>query len=212
LKTVFGKARVAAAPRVGRPRQEEAGIKRNQILAAAQELFEQLGYRAVSTRLVAERAEVSTRTLYNHYADKGSLFAACLEFESAAFPRLEVRAGVDLRRALQQYAADIVRTLSSHGSLRLGMLVYREGGDFPELLRAAEANYERCLVQPLAKFLRDVGVAGESAEQRARLFINMALSEWQLRVVFERSPLRKAEINRHARFAAAVFLDGVSCE
>jgi AcrR family transcriptional regulator len=196
-------------PRIGRPTEAEARIKRNQILAAAQSLFVELGYRAVTMRLVADKAQVSTRTLYNHYADKASLFAACLDFSSSAFPQLEPRPGLDVRRALRQYAAEVVRVLSTHASFRLGMLIYREGGDFPELVRASETHYERYLVQPLARFLHEVGLADNHAEEKARLFIIMALSEWQRGVIYQRPALKDAEIEHHARFAVTVFLDGV---
>jgi AcrR family transcriptional regulator len=194
---------------MGRPTEAEARIKREQILGVAQELFVEFGYSAVSMRLVAERAQVSTRTLYNQYADKATLFAACLDFGAAEFPRLEAAAGTDVRGALQGYAAGIVRILSRDRSFRLGTLIYREGGDFPELLRASEGNYERYLVQPLAAFLGEVGLATNRAEEHARLFIMMALSEWQRRIVYRRPPLKEVEIERHARFAVGVFLDGV---
>jgi hypothetical protein len=89
------------------------------------------------------------------------------------------------------------------------MLIYREGGDFPELLRASEANYERYLVGPLARSLLAAGLPAGRAEQSARLFIMMALSEWQRRVIYQRPALTDSEIDRHARFAVDVFLDGV---
>jgi len=197
------------APRIGRPTEEEARIKKNQFLAVAQELFVELGYRAVSMRLVAERAQVSTRTLYNHYKDKATLFAACLDFGAADFPRLQLQVDRDLRGALQRYAAELVRILSRDASFQLGMLVYREGGDFPELLRASEANYEHYLVQPLAASLSEGGLPPNRVEKYARLFIIMALSEWQRTVVYQRPPLKGAEIDRHAGLVAGVFLDGV---
>src|SRR6185312_2674264 len=144
MKTGSPKAHAVELPsRMGRPTEAEARIKKDQLLGVAQELFVRLGYSAVSMRQVAEKAQVSTRTLYNHYADKASLFAACLDFGAAGFPDLQISGGADLRTALRDYAAKLVRTLSQDGSFQLGMLIYREGGDFPELLRASEANYER---------------------------------------------------------------------
>jgi AcrR family transcriptional regulator len=194
---------------MGRPTEAEARIKKDQLLGVAQELFVRLGYSAVSMRLVAEKAQVSTRTLYNHYADKASLFAACLDFGAAGFPELQIRGGADLRTALRDYAGKLVRTLSQDGSFQLGMLIYREGGDFPELLRASEANYEQYLVGPLARSLHAAGLPASRAEQSARMFIIMALSEWQRRVIYQRPASTDSEIDRHARFAVDIFLDGV---
>jgi len=210
MKAVSAKARAAErAPRMGRPTEEESRLKKHQLLTVAQELFVELGYRAVSMRMVAERGQVSTRTLYNYYADKETLFAACLDFGAAEFPRLQIQAGVDLRGALERFAAELVRVLSRDGSFRLGVLIYREGGDFPELLRASENNYERFLLQPLAACLREIGLPTQRVAEYARLFINMALAEWQLRLVYRRAPLKEVEIERHARLAVGVFLDGV---
>lgn len=76
--------------RWGRPSEKESITKTNQILAAACDLFVEFGYRAVTMRMVAEKAQVSTRTLYNRYADKLTLFTACIDTGAAAFPRLDV--------------------------------------------------------------------------------------------------------------------------
>ena len=63
-------------------------MKRRSMVAAAMQLFVSNGYHEVSMREVAERAGVSTRTLYNCYEDKVSLFNACLDSISASTPRV----------------------------------------------------------------------------------------------------------------------------
>ena len=59
-------------PRVGRETRER-------IVAAATRLFYDEGIRAVSMDAVAEKAGVSKKTLYYHFASKGDLIAATIE-------------------------------------------------------------------------------------------------------------------------------------
>jgi TetR/AcrR family transcriptional regulator, mexJK operon transcriptional repressor len=195
--------------RRGRPRAEDAGVKLAQVLAAAREQFCKLGYRAVTMRGVADQAQVSTRTLYNHYADKLSLFVACLDFGAEAFPTLQASDAEDVDAVLTEHAAAVVRLLSTDTSLQLGMLIYREGGDFPELLKASEENQQRYLVEPLAAYLHAMGLAQGDQETLAKIYISMVLSDWQRRITYRHPMPADAEIRLHARLATRVFLDGV---
>lgn len=53
--------------------------KREDILRAAAEAFRHDGVRGASSEAIAERAGVSKRTLYNHFASKDALFDAVIE-------------------------------------------------------------------------------------------------------------------------------------
>ncbi|MEV6791975.1 helix-turn-helix domain-containing protein [Streptomyces sp. NPDC051320] len=72
-----------AGRRVGRPRaspRPESGLSaREELLAAASELFTSRGYAATSTRAVAERAGMRQATMYHYFAGKEDLLAALLE-------------------------------------------------------------------------------------------------------------------------------------
>jgi AcrR family transcriptional regulator len=59
-------------------RKAESGSPAERILAAADKLFYLHGIRAVGVDAVAEEADVSKRTLYNHYPTKDDLIAAYL--------------------------------------------------------------------------------------------------------------------------------------
>lgn len=202
-------AATAAATRKGRPTAEDGRQKLAHILIVAREQFSELGYRAVTMRGVAEKAAVSTRTLYNRYEDKLSLFTACLESGSAEFPRPDRNANDSVEVVLRRYSADVAKMLSTDSALRLGMLVYREGGDFPELVRAANENQTRYLVEPLAAYLRGVGLEEAGMDARAKLFIAMALSEWQSRVAFLLPLPTPEEFEHHADLIVGIFLHGV---
>lgn len=55
------------------------------IAAAARKLFIEKGFRAVGVADVAEAAEVSVGTLYNHFHSKNELFVACMEPDHESF-------------------------------------------------------------------------------------------------------------------------------
>jgi len=196
------------AGRKGRPTADDAREKLALVLDAARAEFAMSGYRAATMRGVAERAQVSTRTLYNRYADKLSLFTACLDQSGGSFPRPDPKPGEEPLAVLRRYAAALPRSLSSDISLRLSMMVYREGSEFPELLNAAEGNRARYLVRPLALYLQSLHLDPLESEAKANLFIAMALSEWQQRVTFNHPVQQPEELAHHAAMVAAIFVRG----
>ncbi|MFD5121125.1 TetR/AcrR family transcriptional regulator [Streptomyces sp. NPDC058385] len=78
--------------KVGRPRAQErpaSGLEpREEVLAAASELFTTHGYTATSTRAVAERAGLRQASLYHYFDGKEAILAALLE--GTVRPSLEI--------------------------------------------------------------------------------------------------------------------------
>src|SRR5690606_32557542 len=58
--------------------------KRRQILLGAREVFGEVGFERASVDCIAGRAGVSKATVYNHFHDKKSLYAAYLSEEADA--------------------------------------------------------------------------------------------------------------------------------
>lgn len=58
--------------------------KRRAILDGALTVFARDGYARASIDAIAETSDVSTRTIYNHFTDKASLFAAVVEDSATA--------------------------------------------------------------------------------------------------------------------------------
>jgi AcrR family transcriptional regulator len=196
--------------RKGRPTAEDSRVKLAQILDVARDLFAERGYRAVTMREVADQANVSTRTLYNRYADKFSLFNACLSFGASAFPTLPAAKADDLQKALTDFGIAIVKVLATDSSVRLSMLIYWESNEFPELLRASEENHRKHLLNPLTAFLEKSCFPEEMAEEFAKLYLALALSEWQRRMTYNHPPQTEKEIEQHAARAAAMFVNGAA--
>jgi AcrR family transcriptional regulator len=199
---------MTSTTRRGRPSPETSRQKLLEVLSAAREEFSTRGYRAVTIRSVAERAQVSTRTLYNRFKDKPSLFAACLDVGAVDFPTLPSDAGRSPADTLSRFAADLVKALTADCSMRISMLVYREGADFPELVAAAQATQERHLVEPLAAFLRQTGIGGPDPVAGARLFTTMATAQWQRAAVFGDPMPTDEATERHAAWITGIFLYG----
>lgn len=60
-------------------REREKSELRRKILAAARELFAELGYEAVTMRKIAERIEYSPTAIYLHFHDKLDVLRACCD-------------------------------------------------------------------------------------------------------------------------------------
>lgn len=205
-----GEARKSVYRGGGRPTADTARQKAENIIAAASASFCRHGYRAVTMRQIAAEAQVSTRTLYNRYADKFSLFVACLEAGSASFPVLDMDPGADPAITLRNFAVAVVKMLSSETSESLGILVIREGTEFPELMAAAEQNQNTFLVQPMASFLRLHALDQGESEETAKILLAMMLSAWQRRVSFHKPKATEAELEDHASRVIRLFFSGVA--
>lgn len=199
----------ASSRRVGRPTEKEALLKSDQILQAAQDLFLERGFRAVTMRMVAEKAGVSSRTVYNRFAEKSALFHACTDLGAAGFPKLQPSAGSNVAATLRQYAAELFDALSLEPRFRIAALVFREGHDFPELLRTSESVYERHIIRPLAVFFRETNCSDADPLEMARLFVAMALYNWQLHIRYRKPRMTHKDVERHCAFVVGVFTKGL---
>jgi AcrR family transcriptional regulator len=70
------KSQDAQKPIRGQKEFREAGETRRLLLQAAQHLFSAYGYRAVSTKQIAEACGITQPALYKHFTDKQDLYVA----------------------------------------------------------------------------------------------------------------------------------------
>lgn len=101
----------AAGP--GRPKDL---AKREAILDASKKLFVQLGFDAVSMDQIASAAGVSKLTVYSHFGDKETLFAAAVESHCAnGMPSslFEDRPATPVRERLMEIATAFYAMISS---------------------------------------------------------------------------------------------------
>src|SRR5215510_15347429 len=63
----------------GRPRQLDDSARRERLIAAAEQVFVELGYGAANMDGIARRAGMSKKTIYQVFETKQDLFAAVIE-------------------------------------------------------------------------------------------------------------------------------------
>jgi TetR/AcrR family transcriptional regulator, mexJK operon transcriptional repressor len=128
------------ADRPGEPNR--SARKRAAILDAATHAFLDHGYRGTSMDAIAQTAQVSKQTVYQHFSDKERLFAEVVgatveevaDPVSAEIGRLGT--GPDLAAELTELARRQLRAVLQPRVLALRRLVIAEAGRFPELGRA----------------------------------------------------------------------------
>ena len=135
-----------AARAAGLDEEPRSVRKRGAILEAATALFLRTGYLGTSMDEIAALARVSKQTVYKHFADKESLFAAIVTaaVDAAGDPVLEdmttLAESDDLAADLRALARRQLGSVLQPQLMQLRRLVIGEANRFPELGRAF---YER---------------------------------------------------------------------
>ena len=199
---------VAPDPRGTENNLPEKGRKWNEILSVARWEFARTGYRAATIRGIAEKAQVSTRTLYDYFTDKLGLFNACINAGASRFPQPQLQFGRDPHAALRAYVVAVLQHLSAEGSLQVSLMISRDTETCPEIKEIVKHTHEYYLLRPLAEFLQEMRIEADAAVKLSRLFNNMATSEWQRRIMFGEPPMDDEAIAAHAALVTSVFLDG----
>jgi len=110
-------------------------LKRSAILKAAAAEFRAHGFEATSMDRIAAAAEVSKRTVYNHFPSKEELFTETIVglFESsAALLELPYRSDLGLREQLTELLRLKMRTLEDRDFLDLARVAISEAIHAPE--------------------------------------------------------------------------------
>lgn len=119
--------------------------KRDSILDAALEAFQNEGFDNTSMDRIAELAGASKRTVYNHFASKDALFKAVISRfmgEISALKQIPYDAGQSLEEQLDQFAETKLRILDNPawmGLFKVGLGVLIRD---PELARESLAQAE----------------------------------------------------------------------
>jgi AcrR family transcriptional regulator len=136
---------------------EPISAKRRQILTGAREVFTELGFERASVDLIASRAGVSKATVYHHYADKKSLFVACVATDTDGM-RAELRLCLEspageLDEVLQLVGEKVMAVLLSPPVVALHRHVIAEAARFPDLARTIFDRGPRLIHDAVASHL-----------------------------------------------------------
>jgi AcrR family transcriptional regulator len=192
--------------------------KRQAILAGAMRLFARDGYSRASIDAIAEEAEVSTRTIYNHFDDKAQLFrtvtvdSATLVAEAQiAILDRHLHDVSDIEAALVEFArAWLMTTWEYAEHFALGRQVHAETAHMPPAwIRAWRKAGPLRVRQELARRLQqlaDLGLLRIDDPDRAALHFSQLVSLTD--PAGGRTARTDAEITDLVTSGVRAFLDG----
>lgn len=126
-------------------KQRDKSKKRTVILNAAVVAFEELGYDRASMDYIADVANVSKRTVYNHFASKELLFNAVIErFISAKVEQKQIdyRTDISIREQLYQFAELKISMASSPEQLKFMRMAFGVMLTHPEIAEHVMGNVD----------------------------------------------------------------------
>jgi AcrR family transcriptional regulator len=200
-----GRAAGAAGRAPGR-RERTKQANRAAILAAAREVFAEIGYGAATVRDIIRRTDLAAGTFYNHFPDKEAVFRA-LDGEAAERGRERVRAGRAGARTYEELvrggfraffrfiAEDPVTFALTHrnaGTFRLMFDLETVGAGVADLRLDLDAAVADGLVAPMDTEYVAAAMVGVGIEVGLRML--------------QRDPV---DPDAAADFAAGLFLSGV---
>ncbi|HEX6540327.1 MAG TPA: TetR/AcrR family transcriptional regulator [Ktedonobacterales bacterium] len=171
-------------------RRQQADATRRRILAAAEALFEEQGYAAVTMEAIARRAGVSLATIYIHFPGRVAVVGALAE-EIVGAPELSVEQVTQNSNPVEQMriGARILRRLNERSWLITDILRSQRGSD-PEVARLWELWQQRHLEamrRAMSVIAQEGGLRpGLSAETAADVFYALAGTEVYRALVQER--------------------------
>lgn len=193
-----------------------ASPKRDAIVDAATQLFLGSGYGAVSMDAIAAEASVSKRTVYSHFENKETLFAAvmchlCSRMGGPA-PDEGIPDGPP-EAVLVEFGRKLLTMLSSPQALALYRVVIAEAPRLPELGAVFYESGPRHFINMVAAYLTEQNAKGvlrvKDPQRAAAQFMAMIKDPLHLRLSLGVGPAPgQGEIDASVASAVSVFLRG----
>jgi AcrR family transcriptional regulator len=207
-----------AARRRGRPQLRADEVTRSLIIEAARQEFEANGYAATSIVNVAQRACVSTKTLYRLIPTKAELFRSVVSERIGRFVLVLQRElsglnAFDAAGALERILTAYGLLTLEPGTIAVNRLVIGECGAFPEI---AAAFYENAiqrtsdLMEGALSRLCQSGLIGLADPREATDMLRgmMIMEPQRAAMLGRKDPPGPVEIAARARRCAHIFLEG----
>ena len=195
----------------------ETSDKRSQILDAAVSEFQERGFAGTSMDRIAARANVSKRTVYNHFDGKQTLFKAILEgMAEQANAALEI--AYDPARPIKPQLIELGRAegrlLTSAPFMRLARMALGETIRDPALAAEMNARMEKISVfRDFIKAAREAGALETGDPERAaEQFIGLIKSQAFWPAVFSGQVVGETEMEKIIQDSVAMFLRSYGAE
>ncbi len=134
---------------------EETEETRRTILRVAQELFMEYGYRAVTTRQIADACGLTQPALYHYFGDKQALYVSMAQEElaktKAALERI-VRRKEDVKERLRRVAMYLVASTQHDINPMLHDIRYELT---PEAQSTLNVAFQTSIISPIASIFED---------------------------------------------------------
>lgn len=188
--------------------------KRAQILDGAAAIFARDGYEGASMSRIAQEANVSKGTLYNHFEGKAQLFAAFVEQQcsrklSHIFETID--GDDDPATTLLAIGDRMARMLLSPVGLTIYRVVVSEAGKFPELARVFYDAGPARAIGTMARWLALQTERGrlrvDDPEFAAEQFFSLCQTRIWMRCKLQMLPdPQQSEVDRVVQAAVIMFL------
>ena len=188
--------------------------RRQAILDAAAEVFQETGFERTTMSAICERLGYSKATLYNYFASKEALFSAVVfeateaEFEAtlaALDPSLQ-----DMTEALETFGRGLLTLLYAPQVLAVRRLIVAEAGrsDLGRQCYALGPQRSEAVAAAYLQQAMDAGKLRPADARIATLHLRALLeAEWLDRFLFQTlEPVSEAEINATVQRAVAAFM------
>src|SRR5262249_3415618 len=200
----------------GRPQARPDEETRAVILDAARQEFAASGYASTSMESVAQRAGISTKTLYRLIPNKAALCEAMLTDGIDHFAsriRLKACDGSDIEGALREAMIALGELVLNGTVISLLRMIVAEGDKFPEI---ADTFYNKAIKRSestLANWLKVQAERGliaiDDPTEAAGMLLGMFAFQPQRAVMFAHAPAPSPEaLERRAHAVAKLFLQG----
>jgi AcrR family transcriptional regulator len=200
----------------GRPQVRPDEETRALIIEAAREEFQANGYAATNIVNVAQRASVSTKTLYRLIPTKAELFKSVVTERIGRFVQeshLESLDSLDATEALERILTAYAELTLETGTVAINRLVLGECGVFPEIATAFYENAIERTSEAMEDALRRLCLRGlialDDPREATGMLRGMMVMEPQRAIMLgRRDPPSPAEIAARAKRCARLFIDG----
>lgn len=187
-------------------RARKKAANRAQILAAAREVFAELGYGAASIRDIVRGTELAAGTFYNYFPDKESVLRAMAE-EDAAELRSRLRDGRARASTAEEFVAN---------GFRAYFEFIVEDQSYFELMRRNAGTVRTLLDEPaLGGGVTDLLLDLREAMERGELpavdadFMTAAMVGFAFEVGFKLVEQEVPDVEAATRFATDLFIGGM---